>query len=247
MKKIVLAVLFVFVMAVPALAKININIDNLNQGDFRSFSTDAGMAMSYQALAPAAPLGGVLPGFDAGVEASYVKLDTSASYFQKMNNIVGGDLPNAFYFPRIHVQVGLPVIPIDLGVSYTSVPNSDIKLMGYEIKYAVLKGGLVMPAVAIRGAYTKLSGVDALDLSTKSLDLSISKGIVIFTPYAGVGEVWITSTPHSLVATTLTKEDIKRTKGFVGVKTKIFPFVNLVLEGDFSNVKEYSARLNVNF
>jgi len=247
MKKYVLAVLLVFVMAIPTMAATTINIDNLNQEDFKSFSEDFGMAFSYQPVSPAAPLGDKLPGFDAGVEVSYVKLDKSASYFAKMDAVAGGDLPNALVLPRIHVQIGLPIIPIDLGVSYVKIPSSDMKLAGYEIKYAVLEGGLAMPAVAIRGAYTKLSGVEVLDLSTKSLDISISKGILIFTPYAGVGQVWITSEPHSTVATTLKKEDITKTKVFVGTKMKIFPFVNLVVEGAFSNIKEYTARLNVNF
>ena len=89
--------------------------------------------------------------------------------------------------------------------------------------------------------------MDVLDLSTKSLDISISKGILIFTPYAGVGQVWITSEPHSPDALALKKEDITKTKAFVGTKMKIFPFVNLVVEGAFSNIKEYTARLNINF
>jgi len=252
MKKIIITVLSVFVLAAPAMAKTTIVFPNtLTQADFKSFSEDFGMAFSYQPVSPAAPLGDKLPGFDAGVEASYVKLDKGASYFHKMDTAVSatgnGDLPNALVIPRIHVQVGLPVIPIDLGVSYVSIPNSDMKLTGYEIKSAVLEGGLTMPAVAIRGAYTKLSGVDVLDLSTKSLDISISKGILIFTPYAGIGEVWITSEPHSKYVTTLKKEDITKTKAFVGTKMKIFPFVNLVVEGAFSNIKEYTARLNINF
>jgi hypothetical protein len=251
MKKYVLAVLLVFVMAVPVMAATTINIDQLEQADFKSFSEDFGMAFSYQPVSPAAPLGDKLPGFDAGVEVSYVKLDKSASYFAKMDAVTTaagkGELPNALVIPRIHVQIGLPIIPIDLGVSYVKIPSSDMKLAGYEIKYAVLEGGLAMPAIAIRGAYTKLSGVDTLDLSTKSLDISISKGILIFTPYAGVGQVWITSEPHSTVATTLKKEDITKTKVFVGTKMKIFPFVNLVVEGAFSNINEYTARLNVNF
>jgi hypothetical protein len=247
MKKLIFVVLLLFVMAVPAMAKTDLNLGNFNQGDFKSFSEDLGMAISYQPLSPAAPLGDKLPGFDVGIEASYVKLDSSASYFQKINQL--GNIPSSFIFPRVHVQVGFPVVPIDLGVSYTSVPNSDIKLVGYELKYAVLRGGVVMPAVAIRGAYTKLSGADDFDISTKSLDLSISKGILIFTPYAGIGEVWITSDPHPRVTVTpaLQKEDITKTKAFVGTKMKIFPFVNLVVEGDFANVKEYSARLNINF
>lgn len=256
MKKSLFAVLLLFFITSPALARTDINIDNLNRDDFKSFSEDFGMALSYIPLSPAAPLGDKLPGFDAGVEASYVKLDKSRAYYQKMNDIVtasgAGNLPNALVIPRVHVQVGLPIIPLDFGASYSSVPNSDIKLVGYELKYALLSGNVALPAIAVRGAYTKLSGMDALDLSTKSLDLSISKGILIFTPYAGAGEVWITSTPH--VANSLVplidqpqKEDIRKSKFFVGTKVKIFPFVNLVLEGDFSNIKEYSARLNINF
>lgn len=244
MKKIILAILLVFVMAVPAMAKTTIDLTGLVQPAFKSFSEDFGMALSYQAVSPAAPLGDKLPGFDAGVEVSYVKLDKGASYYQAMDTVTGGDLPNALILPRIHVQVGLPIIPIDIGVSYVKIPSSEMKLTGYEIKYAMLRGGLAMPAVAIRGAYTKLSGVDVLDLSTKSLDISISKGILIFTPYAGVGQVWITSEPH---IASLAKEDITKTKAFVGTKMKIFPFVNLVVEGAFSNINVYTARLNINF
>lgn len=255
MKKLVLAVLLAFLLAVPAMAKTEIDFNNptvFDQNDFRSFSKDIGMALSYMPMSPAAPLGDKLPGFDAGVEASYVKLDKGATWYRDMDQSISStgtkvDLPNALIIPRVHIQVGLPIIPLDFGVSYAKVPSSDIKLVGYEVKYALLEGGVAMPAVAIRGAYTTLSGIDVLDLSTKSLDLSISKGIVIFTPYAGVGEVWISSTPHSKVNPTLTKEEIRKSKAFVGLKTKIFPFMNLVLEGDFSNIAAYSARLNVNF
>ncbi len=254
MKKLILVASFVLLLALPALAATNFDFNGakFDQSDFKSFSRDLGMALSYVPMSPAAPLGDKLPGFDAGVEASYVKLDKSALWYQHMDQTFSStgqriDLPNALIIPRVHIQVGLPIIPIDLGVSYAKVPSSDIKLVGYELKYAILEGNVALPAVAIRGAYTKLSGIDVLDLSTKSVDLSISKGIVIFTPYAGVGEVWISSTPQSKLRPDLVKEDIRKSKAFLGVKTKIFPFVNLVLEGDFSNINEYSARLNVNF
>lgn len=248
MKKVLLTALLVIFTAVPVMAKTTIDFTGVGQEDFKTFSEEFGMALSYQPLSPAAPLGGTLPGFDLGVEASYVKLDENSAWFKAMEN--SGDLPDAVVIPRVHLQVGLPVIPLDLGVSYSSIPNSDIKLMGYELKYAILEGGAAMPAIAIRGAYTALSGVDQLDLTTKSVDLSISKGLLIFTPYAGVGQVWITSEPKDIAAAdpiSLKKEDITNTKFFAGSKIKIFPFINLVVEGDFSNVNVYSARLNVNF
>ena len=103
MKKFFFIILFVFVMAVPAMAKTDVQLPaTLTQDDFKSFSTDLGMALSYQPLSPAAPLGDTLPGFDVGVEASYVKLDTIAPYFQKIDAV--GNLPNALVIPRIHGQ-----------------------------------------------------------------------------------------------------------------------------------------------
>ena len=131
---------------------------------------------------------------------------------------------------------------------YSQVPNTDIKLIGGEIKYAILKGGVVMPAVAVRGAYTRLLGVDVIDISTRSLDLSISKRILMVTPYAGVGEVWITSTPKPTTAgVILEKENITGTKPFVGFKFSFLPVLNMAAEADFAKVKAYSLRLNLHF
>src|SRR5205809_689848 len=80
----------------------------------------------------------------------------------------------------------------DLGAA---VPSTNIKLYGGELRYAIGPGGIAMPAIGVRGSYTKLTGVDQLDFDTKGVDLSISKGFTIFTPYAGVGKVWVASTP----------------------------------------------------
>jgi len=38
------------------------------------------------------------------------------------------------------------------------------------------------------GSFTQLAGVDQLDFSTRGVDLSISKGFALFTPYAGFGK-----------------------------------------------------------
>lgn len=248
MKKVVLALLLLVVMTTPVMAKTVFDLNNFQglpdaQDQFKKFSTDFGLAISYVPLAPAEPLGGVLPGFDAGVEVTMVKIDKNASYWQA----AGTDIPATLPIPKLHIQVGLPVIPIDLGYSYASVPGTDIKLSGYEIKYAILKGGIVMPALAIRGAMTTLKGIDVLDLSTKSLDLSISKGFLIFTPYAGIGKVWIDSKPKDTGAPILKDVSVSETKSFLGLKMSLLPILNIVAEADFAKVKEYSFRLNLHF
>jgi hypothetical protein len=245
MKKILFTFLMVCVMAAPAMAKVTFILPP-TQDDFKSLSRDLGLAISYMPLAPAEPLGGkVLPGFDIGVEVTGVSIDKNATYLR--NSVTNpDDIPSTIPEAKAHVQVGLPVIPIDLGIVYGTAPNTDIKLIGYELKWAILRGSTVAPAVAIRGAYTKLTGIDVLDISTKSLDLSISKGFAIFTPYAGIGQVWITSKPNNTAGTTLTQEDITETKGFVGAKLSL-GLINFVAEADFAKVNAYSFRMNLHF
>lgn len=247
MKKLITAVLFVLVMAVPAMAKTDITVPaGFGQEQFKNLSRDIGLAISYMPLAPAEPLGGVLPHIDLGVEMTGVKLDTNQQYWKDVQAVSGNKIPSMLPLPKLHVQVGLPVIPIDLGVVYSSVPGTNIKYTGGEIKWAVMKGGVALPAIAIRGAFTKLSGVDDLDISTKSADISISKGILMFTPYAGYGMVWIDSKEKSSLVT-LKDESITEPKVFVGCKFTFFPLMNLVVEADFAEVKAYSARLNLHF
>jgi hypothetical protein len=245
MKKIVLAVLLLLLMAVPATAKTVFNFPaGYTQAEFKDLSTDMGLALSYVPLAPAEPLGGgLLPHVDVGVEASAVKIDKDQPYWSQ----AATDLPRSLIFPKFHAQLGLPVIPIDIGFVYSKVRDSDIKLTGGEIKWAILKGGTVTPAIALRGAYTRLSGVSVLDISTKSLDISISKGFLMFSPYAGVGEVWISSKAKDPSVPLLQKEDITRTKSFVGCKLSFLPILNIVVEADFAKVNEYSLRLNLHF
>lgn len=48
MKKVLFAVLLIFIMAVPAMAKTAIEFPaTLTQDDFKAFSADLGMALSY--------------------------------------------------------------------------------------------------------------------------------------------------------------------------------------------------------
>jgi hypothetical protein len=246
MKRIILAVMMLFIIAVPAFAKTDITLPSgFNQEDFKGLSRDLGLAISYMPLATAEPLG--FPGFDLGIEATSVSIDNNASYWTKISNVPGNDdIPSSLVLPKLHVQVGLPIIAIDLGVVYGQAPSTDIKYVGYEVKWAILKGGVAMPAIAIRGAYTTLSGIDEIDISTTSADIEISKGFAMFTPYAGYGMVWIDSKEKS-AAVTLQDESLNESKWYLGCKLTFFPLLNLVAEADFAKVNAYSLRLNLHF
>jgi len=248
MRRIIIASLLVLVTAVPAMAKTDITLPpSFTQDDFKGLSRDLGLAISYVPLATAEPLGGVLPHIDLGVEATSTSIDNNASYWTKISNVPGNSsVPSNLVMPKIHLQVGLPIIPIDLGIVYANVPNTNIQYTGYEVKWSILQGSVATPAVALRGAYTVLSGISDIDNSTRSADLSISKGFAMFTPYAGYAMVWIDSKEKS-TAVTLQDESLTENKWFVGCKITFFPLMNMVAEADFAKVNSYSLRLNIHF
>jgi hypothetical protein len=215
---------------------------SFTQSDFKHLLKEAGDALAYTPLAPAEPLG--ILGFDLGVEATLVNISQNQSYWK--DAVENADVPSVLVFPKIHAQKGLP-FGVDVGLSYAKVPSSliDLGLIGAEVKWAVLKGGIASPAVAIRGTYTQLLGVDELALQTYGVDASISKGIAFITPYAGVGQTWFSAREKSS-AISLDQERVTLTKGFVGAKVTVF-LVNFVGEVEWSEIMRYSLRANIGF
>ena len=228
-------VISLFAVSLPVAAK-DINIQPLNQSDFHALSEDLGAALSYKPLTPTAPLG--ITGFDVGIAVTDTKLQNRAAFAN-----AGADISNAAV-PSLRVNKGLP-FGIDVGVMVGAVPSTNIKLYGGELRYAIVSGGVAMPAIGIRGSYTKLTGVDRLDFDTKGVDLSISKGLLMFTPYAGVGKVWAASTPNGIPA--LSKESLSLNKVFVGINMN-FGLTNLAFEGDRTGkASSYGAKLGFRF
>jgi hypothetical protein len=213
----------------------------LTKDEFHSLSRELGFALSYFPLAPAAPLG--VTGFDIGIEATAVDISERSSYWQKA--VKDGNPPSMLIVPKLHAQKGLP-FNLDVGIIYSTVPDTNISLLGGELKWAFIEGGVAMPALALRGSYTKLLGVDELDLDTYGADLSISKRALFMTPYAGIGAVWIKSSTDSRLLATQFNETQSLTKAFVGLKMHL-PLFSLVAEADFSTVAAYSLRANLSF
>lgn len=236
----VFALLAVFFATVPSVnAADNIDqIDLLLQTEFRQLSEDLGAALSYKAVIPATPLG--LTGFDLGVEVTATQLENRDAW----DRASSGTAPDTLYVPRLHLHKGLP-LGFDIGAFYTSVPGSNIELWGAELRYAIIKGGAVTPALGLRGTYSKLSGVDQLDFHTRGLELLVSKGFVFFTPYAGAGRVWTVSEPVGV--TNVSKEEFTQGKYFVGGNFNL-GLVNLALEADRTgDAASYNAKLGFRF
>jgi len=231
--------LLVFTSALTVHAEGIDQLGNLAPPEFRQMSEDLGAALSYKPMVPAEPLG--ITGFDIGVELSVTDL-RNADFLERATS---ENVPEVLPVPRLHVHKGLP-FGLDVGLSYSTIPDLDIELWGGELRYAILKGGVTMPALALRASFTKLQGVDQLDLDTRAVDLSISKGFAFLTPYAGIGRVWVTSTPNG-VPPPLVEEDFGLNKYFAGLNVALGIF-SVAAEADKTgDAWTYSGKFALRF
>ncbi|NTV49698.1 MAG: hypothetical protein HGB32_02625 [Geobacteraceae bacterium] len=216
----------------------------LTQGEFKDLSKEAGAALGYRNMAPAAPLG--LTGFDIGGEFSTISISKSSSYW---NAAFQNDAPSYLVIPKLRVRKGLP-FGIDVGAMYSYVPDSNIKLYGAELSKAILEGSAATPAVGVRATYTKLAGVDDLALQTYGIDASVSKGFVFITPYAGAGMMWINSEAKGQLkslSSTLTSETISVPRVFGGLKLSPIPLFAITAEAEYAVRPIYSLKAAISF
>lgn len=210
MRRILLAGLLLTVSS-AAFATDDITIQGLSQADFDGLSTDMGAVTSFKQLQGSSSEG--IAGFDLGVNFA----DTQVSHKQAWDDATHDSISNV-PFADVTVSKGLP-LGFDVGAEYAFVPGFNIHLYGVEGRYAILDGGVTEPAVGLRFAYTHLTGVDSLSFNTKTLDLSVSKGFGPITPYAGVGEVWTSSSPDS--STGLADFSQSNTEFFAGLSFEL--------------------------
>lgn len=246
MRKFALSLLLLGVLVSNSFAIDDIKFSaGMTQGLFKKFSEELGVALSYKPVSPAEPYG--LTGFDLGVELSAIKIDDK--YWK--NAVKDLDVPSYLFVPKIHAIKGLP-FGIDIGAVYSQIPGSNVKFFGGEIKYAIIQGGAVFPAVAVRGTYTQLSGVEELDFKTYGAEASISKGFgvgVKITPYAGVGMNYFKSTPKGNAANVLglKEETITKPKAYLGARLNVL-LLTLTGEVEYNNVTPvYSLKAGVSF
>lgn len=211
------------------------------QSDFRVLSEDLGSALSYKPIAPGEPLG--LLGFDIGLELTATDLQGNRIY-QRVTG--SSDSTDYLLVPKLHAHKGLP-LRLNVDAFYSTVPDSNIELFGGALGYSILEGGVATPALTVRATATRLSGVDGLDLDTRGVELTISKGFALLTPYAGIGRVHVTSEPTGIAASALRKESFDLDKIFAGLNIN-FGLLNLAFEADKTgDTSSYSGKVGFRF
>lgn len=239
MKKLIAAAALAFSATSTMAADLD-SLDALSNQQFEDLSKDLVAALSYKAGSPAESLG--IIGFDVGLSISTTEVESSDAW-----DLATGDDLSTLIIPKLYVQKGLP-FDIDVGGYYVSVPSTNIEAWGGEVKYAFIGGNVAIPAVAVRAAHTALLGVDQLELTTNSLDVSVSKSFLFVTPYIGVGRVWSESTPLDVAkAAGLEKVEMSDNRSFIGVSITPALFT-LALERDsVGGIASYNLKLGISF
>ena len=195
------------------------HLGNLNQTEFLALSKDLAAATAHQPMEPAAPLG--LAGFDISVATTSTSTHAGSAW-----NTATGDSMGHLLQGKVMATKGLPW-GVDVGGFVSKSPNSNVTASGFHAKYALLEGGVLTPAIALRTSYSRLGGVSQMDLNNLAFDVLISKGFVGFTPYAGVGTVHSSAKVNGL--NNIQNESFNQAKSFVGVSMNML-LVNLSAE-----------------
>lgn len=226
--------------AAPIARAADLNsLQTLTQPEFRLLSEDLGALLSFKPLIPSEPLG--LTGFDIGVGVSGTVLE-NRSVWEKAAG--GSSVPSTIAVPSLRAHKGLP-FDIDVGVSVSRVPSAGITVTGGELRWAPLAGNAVLPAIALRVSASSMSGVDQLKLRTLGFDVSVSKGFLFATPYAGLGTVNVKSKPQG--SPLAGDEDFNLAKVFAGVNLNL-GLGNLAFEADKTGkATSYSAKFGFRF
>jgi hypothetical protein len=205
----------IFAVAAP-LAAGDVSFDpTITQAEFREFSLVAGQAIFASPVAPAGARG--ILGFDVGIAANGVRIDTSSPFWKKA---VSANITTSGYLavPRLVVSKGFGAGNIAL--SYAKFGNTGAKSYGGSLDLPIISGGLLRPTLAVRGTYADLRGIDVYRLKTYGAEIFLSKGFGPVTPYVAAGSM------HT------------NARGTVPSNSSSVP--DLILT-DTSNVKRYTA------
>lgn len=236
------AVLIFALWALPARAQeIEFN-PLITSAQFRTFSGLVGQVIYATPVEPASARS--LLGFDIGISATAIPIDETADYWL---NAVGSDISKSGYLilPRLVVSKGLGRATVAASVAI--IPDTDYAVYGGSLDVPIIRGGLVTPALTLRGSYSLLNGVDVYDLKSYGAELFLSKGFGPLTPYAAAGMTRVSAEGRVLragVPLINLVDEFDHERYTVGVRISML-LPKLVLEATQGQELTYSAKVSL--
>lgn len=230
--------LFISIFAGQSVLARDIAVSTLTVAEYDSLIQDLGLLASWRQMGPAEPLGLLGIELQAGVNS----LEKSGTAWDKA---VSQGAPSTLMAPQIRVTKGLP-FGLDIQARAGRILDTELNFQGLSLKYAIMKGTTLTPAVSLGAGYTKITGGADFDASALDFNASISKGFGPFTPYAGIGWTRTTLSPDSTV-TTLTGQDSSQVVKFAGFRFSIFPLSWINMEYSKGEQDSISASISIGF
>ena len=217
---------------------------------FRSLASELGVVLAPRLSSPADTLG--YGGFEFAADLSFSTINSGEPYWRARQGYTAD--PTGRHGPGVMPTAGLNVrkgigfpLPLELHVGAVHLIDSSMWGAQAGLKIAVHEGyhELPLPSVAVRVGGNRLMGTDQIDLSTGSVDVSLSKsfgvaGAVNLQPYGGWNGLFIVpssgvidKTPHidprqagdeALQFSFRQQDPIFRNRLFAGLKLKHYVF-----------------------
>ena len=217
---------------------------SLTQAQWHQFVKQVGAISSFKSLGSAKSLGKMH--FQVAVDYGRTPVDQHDPAW--INTFVHPDeecpLGDAIAYPALRASMGVSD-NIDVGASWTAAPGANYGMVGGEIKYAFLPESERLPAAAVRASVIVLTGVPDFDLNVYSIDVSASKEIASFTPYAGIKSSLVIGTVTTSKVK-LNKESIPIAQGYAGVEFSLW-VLNLAAEYNVSSANTFALAIGHNF
>ena len=209
----------------------------ITQQEFAVFSRLVAQSIYATPVDPARARG--LLGFDVGVAAAAMPVDTNAEYWR---HAVGDDfaLGDNVIVPRLVASKGLSFAT--LSGTYSKIPGSNIGMWGGSLDVPLMSGGLVRPTLAVRAAYSTLTGAEQLDLKTYGVEVFLSKGFGPVTPYIAAGRARSDAVGRVTDAIIL-RDEFDTNRFTAGVKLSLL-IPKIVVEATQGEERSYAAKVS---
>ena len=240
-----LAVVLSLALALPVFAQDEITFQRqITQEQFTTFSRLIAQSIYATPVQPARASG--ILGFDVGIAATMVEVDTDAPYWR---NAVpaSSDFTRSGYaaVPRLVAAKGFGFGTV--AGTYAQVSDSTIKTYGASLDLPIIRGNVALPEIAVRGAYSTLTGIDVFDLKTFGVEVFISKGFGPFTPYGAVGKMRSDATgrvPATAVSPAITLTDQSTINRFTAGLRLSLLVPKITVEATQAEVRSYAAKIS---
>lgn len=214
----------------------------ITDAEFAQFSRLVGQAIFATPVQPARASGFL--GFDIGIAATAVPIDTQAAYWT--NSVTNTRLEQSGYLalPRLIASKGFG--GGTLSASYAA--RGSIKMLGGSLDIPLVRGSLATPEIGLRGSYSTLTGIDVFKEKTYGLEAFISKGFGPVMPYGAIGRER-NNASGSVTVATVTRSLADRsnvTRYTAGVRLSLL-LPKITVEATKAEVTSYAAKISFGF